>query len=1672
METIETALDFVIDVLSTSDLTIQQFDDVDQLVELTRVSRLSEDLYGDDSHAPKKFVLILWNDQKHSFEDVDILVKKHLRKEKNFGKMVGDQVDSYGRGKLTISENPEKLLDLKTEMQATKFVLTVSNMKEYFREEMCDCIIHWLEDLSKARVQGNYFIIQNLISRALCAPWRVGNASMRGEQPTTDEEIIPPICSSLSGAHIPPIDTYSYTLDDHHFEFKKSSNVPSYWLNDGSETQNLLLDGTRIQYLVFFDVRLWKSLRNVLKDIYISVLVSNPQYKPILGHCYAKIYSHIAEHYVLAEREPECSIFNSLSTQLFTTPSIASSICKYNYFSNFLAGLFNFFTKYRVGSVEYISTGATLAGVVSDAQMLKALKNRKYGQLFHDFDFLLNRNNDKAVVTGNADRISQLCDLLMLFQGILPLVRQTGSHVEFESESWISYFNCIPLVLQLANSIALGVSQCNETQTQQCISRIAEFIYKWAIGGFHYQNNENSNGVILTEKVINFGLFSTRLKANGSRIEQKPVSLHHPLHSLLSWFIQFGKHNSSIELKQLLLNAAPKNNYDYSPEEFVAFLFDYPMRTLAFLSQIRTGLWVRNGVSIRSQMYYYRDATLRDQAFDRDVFMTQTALVTLDPQHAFLRFVDIWGIDTFKNNKTFDEVQKIYILEDFLHYLITFITERRQLLGLSDEEAKRKHISREIIQCLAFKPQSYSDICNIIPEFLTSDEQFEVILENLCTFKSPTGIRDSGLYQLKPEYFKYFDTKYLHFSSTKIYDAEKLVRERIVKKEKIPEESVVIEPYLEAIGNPLFVNIAAFTRTQAFAGFVYDLLMFIINTDKEVDSTLSLLLYLCHAAALDDLSIPASGSTSFVHVMSTSFTDNPGNDELYKDVVSLLFHISQSFKFKQFKTTIQRILELLHEKNPYEIETALKNQFGDISFDSFHSSTSSKQDDKESKKKVAKRKKKKILDKFQKQQKKFAAQNNFEVDELSDEDVTVEEKKQHEFLDTPCILCHMPCDEKMAFGVVAHVQISNAYRKIPFNDPDWVLQAYGMHCDLDESLEDFSENYNVSGEWDQYCAEFAKKHVIGPGFPNANKSLCPVLSSCGHVMHYDCYTGYLEASENRSNELARNYPDDPKKGEILCPLCRSLNNIFLPVSWKPDSKTQPQELATKTTFNEFLRAITSPEVTKIEKDDPRIISMAVAHSKNVLPLFAPLLNTKSENSSDTIEDEIYDAAGLAAAVIAGEIITASIGEPQTKTDYPGSLFLCVSGTINDVELSLRGVKSSSLFLSEIPSLTLTFLRSLIEYTSFFTPYYHITDVWRWRKKYFEYKFSPFEADKWTFNEFVKSFFLYSSVYSLEQKHFLKLYVLKEITRVVYRFTSEFNSKEEWTQHSALSFIPTLEAVDNRTVEALSEIISMLYNAIGTPGQQNPMSSISTIGKVIYTMVVKSVTPLLRKAAILTYAQHYNSTAVNNFKKVSDLEADNLCAFLEIPKLSELICEMIDTESGSFFVYKSAIESLMGTVPDLDYPAVQELLHLPERLDQFFTRGESCQEFTELTITYIDPAVCLFCGEVTRTQHASPISPYGECNAHVRSCGISVGMFLLPKRSVILFLTATQGSFFPAPYLDLHGEGEEHYRRRRPQYLNKVRYDHLCRIYWLQHGITDHISRRLSSTIDVGGWDTM
>ena len=57
-------------------------------------------------------------------------------------------------------------------------------------------------------------------------------------------------------------------------------------------------------------------------------------------------------------------------------------------------------------------------------------------------------------------------------------------------------------------------------------------------------------------------------------------------------------------------------------------------------------------------------------------------------------------------------------------------------------------------------------------------------------------------------------------------------------------------------------------------------------------------------------------------------------------------------------------------------------------------------------------------------------------------------------------------------------------------------------------------------------------------------------SSCGHVMHARCWEKYFEDvhnSERTRSRLRSPQNFDALKGEFLCPMCRSLQNMVIPL---------------------------------------------------------------------------------------------------------------------------------------------------------------------------------------------------------------------------------------------------------------------------------------------------------------------------------------------------------------------------------------------------------------------------------------------------------------------------------------------------------------------------------------------
>ena len=89
---------------------------------------------------------------------------------------------------------------------------------------------------------------------------------------------------------------------------------------------------------------------------------------------------------------------------------------------------------------------------------------------------------------------------------------------------------------------------------------------------------------------------------------------------------------------------------------------------------------------------------------------------------------------------------------------------------------------------------------------------------------------------------------------------------------------------------------------------------------------------------------------------------------------------------------------------------------------------------------------------------------------------------------------------------------------------------------------------------------------------------------------------------------------------------------------------------------------------------------------------------------------------------------------------------------------------------------------------------------------------------------------------------------------------------------------------------------------------------------------------------------------------------------------------------------------------------------------------------------------------------------------------------------MLYLYANNGTFGQSPYLDIHGEPDVSmrlvyfssypmrmlivtHRRGRRQYLHRMRWEDVRKI-WLNHGVPTLIARRLESTVDSGGWESL
>ena len=1018
---------------------------------------------------------------------------------------------------------------------------------------------------------------------------------------------------------------------------KTRSRTPGYWLqqpeqcatNEQLPLHEDLRWRIRLDWLLLYDLRLWKKVRIDLRDLYITSLISNPRTKRIFGLRFAGLYSILGQLYLIADREPDHSIIN-LSVQTLTAPSVTREVIERgNFLTTLFSMLYTFLTQRTVQQPWQVSVDDSLA---SDNT---SVSNRR---MYHFFDDLRHMFRAayvrKELITQERYQL-QFLDLIRLPQGICPNVRAVGEHVEYENDIWISAQiltkEINKLVRQFAEVFHPSEDTSNEGNLYRAIRTVAKAAIVNSIGGERVRFDQAEIKFETRFKFLDPFYFerSIDLSAHHSVVdfvvEKESISFHHPLQYTLSWLIDGGKRMPLEKLRELLtfslhdLRQPPPYKAlvpDQSPEDYLMALFDFPLRVCAWLAQMKAGMWVRNGLSLRHQMTTYRGVAHRDLAHHRDVFLLQTAMVICDSSRVLASTIDRFGMDewmrghyTIRNN--FEPSQQLDVAEDFVHLLIVLLSDRTSLQPLEIAESSRAlAIRRDIAHILCFKPLSFSELNQRFADKSTDLEDFQELLDEMTNYRPPEGLSDTGSFELKADYFEEIDPYAAHYTKNQRDEAENAYRTWMGKRYGKPAAEVVYEPKLAPIRSGIFAGLARFTATPLFAQIIFHSLSVVLNTHRlpDVPSTrleayLHVVLHLALVAVLEDndyeevsiSNLPVKEASFIKHILSL-------RSELGLTIFDLLVKMLETSEVKLCHPQIRLILHRIRQKRPESYKAVVAQAAGSTALLpvdklGFESPMTPGEEEQDIRMKEARQLKKqqaldrhaKVMAQFQQQQQNFM--NNQDITDWDEEEEEEEEedsvivgnledqpRKIWKFPAGNCILCQEETNDSRLYGTFGLLANSKIFRQTDVRDPDYLDEVLSTPNDLDQSAESLRPFGVASSNWTKVIKRAPNgqesavdRQGLAKGFPPAFASRAPVSTGCGHIMHYSCFEMYCAATQRRhAHQIARQHPEKTELKEFVCPLCKALGNSFLPIIWKGKEEVHHGTLQTELSFEQWL----------------------------------------------------------------------------------------------------------------------------------------------------------------------------------------------------------------------------------------------------------------------------------------------------------------------------------------------------------------------------------------------------------------------------------------------------------------------------------------------------------------------
>uniref|UniRef100_A0A8C0B863 E3 ubiquitin-protein ligase n=1 Tax=Buteo japonicus TaxID=224669 RepID=A0A8C0B863_9AVES len=532
-------------------------------------------------------------------------------------------------------------------------------------------------------------------------------------------------------------------------------------LQEGPDGENSSL----VDKLMLYDSKLWKGARNVYHQLFMSSLLMDLKYKKLFAIRFARNYERLQSDFMKDDHDREFSIAD-LSIQIFTVPSLARMLITEENLMTTIIKTFMDHLRHRdiQGRFQFERYTA-----------LQAFKFRRVQSLILDLKYvLISKPTEWSDELRHKflEGFDAFLELLKCMQGMDPITRQVGQHIEMEPE-WEAAFT---LQMKLTLVISMIQDWCALDE------KVLIEAYKKCLTVLMQCHSGFTDG----EQPIVLSMCGHSVETIRYCVSQEKVSIHLPVSRLLA-----GLHVllSKTEVSEL------------SPP----MLIEHPLRCLVLCAQVHAGMWRRNGFSLVNQIYYYHNVKCRREMFDKDIVMLQTGVSMMDPNHFLMimlsRFelYQIFSTPDYGKRFSTENTNKVfYVLLKMLYFLFT---GERFSPGIGQVNATDE-IKREIIHQLSIRPMAHSELVKALPEDENRETGMESVIEEVACFKKP-GLTGRGLYELKPECARNFNLYFYHFSRAEQSKAEEAQRKL---KRQNREDTALPPPALPPFC-PLFASL-------------------------------------------------------------------------------------------------------------------------------------------------------------------------------------------------------------------------------------------------------------------------------------------------------------------------------------------------------------------------------------------------------------------------------------------------------------------------------------------------------------------------------------------------------------------------------------------------------------------------------------------------------------------------------------------------------------------------------------------------------------------------------------------------------------------------------------------------------------------------------------------------